>query len=378
MRMSSKHSLIIFFLLIIFAEGVVQSVVEIRDNERPFIVDLFTKIPNRTNLRNFEDELEERSVISDFCQPRVRYFQYVALGDAGDKALLGKDDWFFYRQGVQYLIEPWPARNDSNTDLDYIVDAMVDFRDQLNARGIELLVVPMPGKSSIYPEMLAGRAEDRRNQVSEKTRRLMSQMQAAGIELVDLFALYYQESSRGDALYLKQDTHWSTHGMHLAAKQVAERILERGWITQGSTDYELKPISFARYGDVLRMMNLPKVQQRYEPETLRCTQVIDLGSGQPYVNDPDSEVLVLGDSFLRIYEKDEPGSAGFISHLACELKTPISSIIQDGGASTLIRQELARKPELLLNKKVVVWEFVERDIRFGMEGWQKTTLRDLP
>jgi hypothetical protein len=26
----------------------------------------------------------------------------------------------------------------------------------------------------------------------------------------------------------------------------------------------------------------------------------------------------------------------------------------------------------LANKKVVVWEFVERDIRFGTEGWQKT------
>ena len=123
------------------------------------------------------------------------------------------------------------------------------------------------------------------------------------------------------------------------------------------------------------MMNLPRAQQHYEPESLHCAQVIDPSNGQPYSDDSDSEILVLGDSFLRIYEKDEPGSAGFISHLAYELKTPVTSIVQDGGSSTLIRQELARKPELLLNKKVVIWEFVERDIRFGMEGWQKVTLR---
>jgi hypothetical protein len=48
----------------------------------------------------------------------------------------------------------------------------------------------------------------------------------------------------------------------------------------------------------------------------------------------------------------------------------VTSIVNNGGASTLVRQELSRKPQLLVNKKVVVWEFVERDIRFGTEGWQ--------
>ena len=35
-----------------------------------------------------------------------------------------------------------------------------------------------------------------------------------------------------------------------------------------------------------------------------------------------------------------------------------------------MRQELYRRPTLLHNKRVVVWEFVDRDIRFGTEGWQ--------
>ena len=41
-----------------------------------------------------------------------------------------------------------------------------------------------------------------------------------------------------------------------------------------------------------------------------------------------------------------------------------------GGASTLVRQDLYRRPRLLSRAKVVVWEFVERDIRLGAEGWQ--------
>jgi hypothetical protein len=82
----------------------------------------------------------------------------------------------------------------------------------------------------------------------------------------------------------------------------------------------------------------------------------------------------MGDSFLRIYEQDEPGSAGLIAHLARELKQPLASIVNDGGASTLVRQDLARRPRLLANKGLVIWEFVERDIRDGTEGWQAVPL----
>jgi hypothetical protein len=102
--------------------------------------------------------------------------------------------------------------------------------------------------------------------------------------------------------------------------------------------------------------------------------VFDAGPGQPYRDDARSPVLVIGDSFLRIYQTDEPKSAGFIAHLARTLKQPVASVVNDGGASTLVRQELVRRPQLLLGKKVVIWEFVERDIRFGTEGWKKIPL----
>jgi hypothetical protein len=103
-------------------------------------------------------------------------------------------------------------------------------------------------------------------------------------------------------------------------------------------------------------------------------QVVRAGAGQPYQDHPESEVLVLGDSFLRIYQQDEPGAAGFIAHLARELRQPLTSLVSDGGASTRVRQELHRRPALLRNKRVVVWEFVERDLRLGTEGWQPVPL----
>ena len=77
---------------------------------------------------------------------------------------------------------------------------------------------------------------------------------------------------------------------------------------------------------------------------------------------------LIGDSFLQIFQSDEPNSAGFIAHLAKELGQPLTSLVADGGASTLVRQELFRRPALLRGKKVILWEFVERDIQLGAEG----------
>jgi hypothetical protein len=119
-----------------------------------------------------------------------------------------------------------------------------------------------------------------------------------------------------------------------------------------------------------------------------------------------ASVLVLGDSFCRIYQLPEPptlgelsaaaddsqqraadpgseqsgskrllpGSAGFLSLLMRELKAPVDYIVSDGGAATDVRKNLATNPEILEDKKVVLWEFVERDTGLGHAGWEEAPL----
>jgi len=122
------------------------------------------------------------------------------------------------------------------------------------------------------------------------------------------------------------------------------------------------------------MLQSAQIEKWIAPEPVPCVQVLRDDNGQAYRDQANAEVLVLGDSFLRIYQQDEPRAAGFIAHLAKELKQPMTSLVSDGGASTLVRQELYRRPGFLKNKRVVVWEFVERDIRLGTEGWQQIPL----
>jgi hypothetical protein len=249
------------------------------------------------------------------------------------------------------------------------------FRDDLAARGIQLLVMPVPNKESIYPDQLARGTALSEQPLWEVTRAFLAQCAAAEVEVLDLFALYGAARSSSDApLYLEQDSHWTPAGMNMAAQAVAARLVERGWVNTGTIPYEVRPAPIDEIGDLVRMSRSPSIEALVKPQHIATEQVFRRDTGALFADDPSPEVLVLGDSFLRIYERDAPGAAGFVAHLALALKRPVAGLISDGGASTLVRQDLYRRPKLLTHAKVVIWEFVERDFRLGTEGWQSVPL----
>ena len=369
------------FLAVIMAPSLIQTVSELRDGDQPRALEIFFQPPTARNLHAYEQSLEETSLVVKRFRPWMQYIQWRFLDDAGEKAILGRHGWLFFRQSVRYVIERQPRGSES--DAADPLPAIRSFRDQLQAQGIRLLVVPVPNKESVYPEMLAKRAEDAGVVVCEPTRRLLDELEKSGIEHVDLFDIFRsakeeEHPSDQSRLYLAQDSHWSPKGARVAAGAVARRVLERGTVNRGDHTYVESLVTVRRHGDLVQMLQVPQIERGVEAERLVCLQVVQSDAGTPYRDAPESEVLILGDSFLRVYELDEPGAAGFIAHVARELGRPLTTIVNDGGASTLVRQALARRSTLLTNKKLVIWEFAERDIRYGTEGWQVVPLTRLP
>lgn len=374
-----RYLLTIAFLTLIGAVAPFQALREIRQGESPQALDVLRRAPSAASLRSFECDLEDQSVVTRVVRPPTQYLRYRIFGDTGEQALVGRHHWWFYRPDVRFLTERCPDQPAARTGPGPAVSAIVGFRDQLAARGIHLLVLPMPGKPSIYPDMITRRAAPCDPRCHEYTRRLCEDLTAAGVEVTDLFHVFARARGEADpsdsaGLYLTRDTHWTNLGARRGAEAVARRLRELNWVSPGLVRYDVRPIRVHRPGDVLRMLKCPPIEALFEPEEIECLQVVRWEDGQPYRDAPESPVLVLGDSFLRIYERDEPGSAGFVAHLARQLSLPLTSIISDGGASTLVRQELSRKPALFRAARVVIWEFVERDIRFGIEGWQDVSL----
>lgn len=345
------------FLVILGTVPLVQTVVEARRGEWPLVTQVFRQWPDRESLAACERSVEEASVVARALRPWMQAAQFLVLRDGGAKAVVATNGSLFYAPGVNTLTQR-PQRGESTAG--DAVRAAVAFRDALRERGIRLLVLPVPNKESIYPDWLNQAAARPTRVINPVTRDFLAGCREAGVEVVNLFAVYSMErGSNPEPLYLGQDSHWSPAGIEFAARAVAERIGNRG-----SVRFASRPVPLDVHGDLVRMLRSPVLESRIAPERVETIQVIG-------ANDPDAaSVLVLGDSFSRIFQTDAPRDAGFIAHLARHLGQPVASLVNDGGGATLVRQELHRRPELLAGRKTVVWEFTERDLQLAAEGWQ--------
>jgi alginate O-acetyltransferase complex protein AlgJ len=350
---------------------------------------------------------------------------FLLLKDLGVKGMSGLDNWLFYKPGVQYLINKsiisdenpdakYVQRNEKKTHSELVFRTIRRFHDQLHGRGIELLVVPIPGKASIYPGQLSRRMRGKSHTFNSPTCALIDMLKQNGIKAVNLFEIYQSvrnNNAHSQKLYLARDTHWTPAGAKIAADAVAKKIKTYSWFNhEKSRSFTIKKNIVFRNSDILDMMQISGLTSAFPSEEVCCEQIKDTKTGllmPAMANAPgtymdpmqSSEILVLGDSYCRIYQIPEPrslghiaqhtekpkemktnkklllpGSAGFISYLAYQLGTSVDFIVSDGGASTDVRKKLSLNAEILENKKLVIWEFTERDIQLGKAGWHDIPL----
>lgn len=348
-------------------------------------------------LRAFENKVEDENALVLAFRPKYQLAVWNIFNDPGEKVVLGSGAgrWLFYRQDVEFLVQPSPL-DVRSAKLDNPIQAILKFREQLKAKGVELLVVITPGKPSIYPERLTGVDGLK---LAGHGKAILDSLTKLGLNTVDLYtpllAAKVDDASLG-ALYLDDDTHWTPRGAELAAGEIAKKVnamVDAGMIDIGepSMNYVVSDSLADRMGDIgemsgLNKFNVFKVQQvtghviyqqeiseRTEPpqDSLLDSTVVRDTVKTPFKDDfRKSKILILGDSFSRIYQTDAPVNAGWIAHFAKNISRPVASIVSDGGASTLVREKLARKAGVLKGKKLLIWEFVERDLRFGAEGWK--------
>jgi hypothetical protein len=386
MQWAKHFVLVFFFLAIIFGVPITQAILDIADEESPQILELFSQVPTEEHLRQFESDLEEYSFFEENIRPVYQLVRYFVRRGLGHKVLLGREGWYFYHPGVKYFTQPYyqdvaalmPEGGDP-------LEVICDFAKQMRERGIQVVVVPIPGKASIYPDKLSALV-DPGQPVHAHTRRFTKELRDAGVEVIDIHDVFLSRRAEADRLnrplYMRTDTHWTGHGVILAAEAIAGRIKKEFWYREMEPPprdrYERIKVMVERRGDIPKMTKIPMQERLFSPELVDAYQVMEKKSRELYQDDPQSPVLLLGDSFSRVFQTDAPKSAGVIANLAYELQMPITTIINDGGASTLVRQQLARNTKILRGKRLIIWEFVERDIRFGMRGWQPIFYQDAP
>ena len=373
------------FVLIIGAAPVMQIVKELRFGDPLQEFDLFKRAPTVTNLRTYESQMEDNSVIAQTVRPRYQWLSTRLAGKGNGKVAIGRDEWLFYRPSIDYIINPGSSFHRELGSL----PAIIAFHEALKAQGVDLILLPVPGKATIYPEYLSGRYNVRSGPpVNPYAPEFFKLLRENGIQVLDPTYILWKEKARvkqaasllgsgnkdSNPLYISQDTHWSPRGMKLVAQSLARAVQAGGWLADiPERSYSAQPIEVKRFGDLYDMLDLPESHSGFKPLSIVVEKVVDMETGEPAAPDASSPVVLLGDSFVNVFSKEDMGwgeHSGLAEHLALQLGIPIDVIAINDGGTTTSREKLARRPNALVGKKLVIWQFATRDLVNPESEWK--------
>ena len=272
-QQTSELWLILCFLGILVTVPVVQTGVELWRGDRVQALGVFRERPTSAHLRAYERQLEDESVIAQNLRPFAKYARFAWFKDGGDKAVIGRDGWLFYGPGLDYITrKPNPAQH---TTVSNVLSAIIDFRDQLAARGIQLVVMPVPNKESIYPEKLLRGNSLEPGVLSEETRELLIKLEGERVPMVNLFELFASARRTNDSnlIYLSQDSHWSPLGLKLAATAVSRMLLDEHIDKRWDGEVRFAGAKLLRGGDILGMLRIPLFEAAKKSKPVVCEQV---------------------------------------------------------------------------------------------------------
>ncbi|MDB5103743.1 MAG: hypothetical protein JWP91_1432 [Fibrobacteres bacterium] len=290
---------------------------------------------------------------------RVLDAQDARSGKGADKYVIrGGNGHLFYLEDLRAAVTKWDHL-DSNLALISRVSA------GLKAKGVRLLLVPVPTKVEVYPALLGGRDG---SDISPSKNLFLAGLDSLGVEYLDLrrdFAAA-RDSLR---LFPHTDTHWDEDAIRLAAVRLAAR-LRPGLMAEGERDPESRAGSPAGLpagtgqgsalidsvltgfqGDLADKFGLA------ETDTVRIRRVGN-GKGGIYAEPDSAGILLFGDSFLNQYKR-QSGHLG--AHLSRELGVPVKTVHSLAG---FIKgpDRILELVESLPRTRVVTWVFTSRSL----------------
>lgn len=299
-------------------------------------------------------------------------------------AVGGVDDWLFPAPELRVVgLDGLPETDAGGAAAAETgpVATILDLHRQLEALGVELLLAPVPPKSVIFPEKVSGAVAvpvpvPRLDPALE---RLYDRLRAGGVDVLDLTDHFIRERFHAEGpLYCRTDTHWSGSGCTTAAAAIAADVRARPWHAELATEsFGASWYSTGISGDLTGPGGVPAAR-----EELRLRGVIRAtGRDRTAVaTDPDSPVLLLGDSHALVFHAGgdlHAAGAGLPDQLAFELGLPVDLAATPDPSPVAALDGLVERvradPGYWGRKRLVVWCFAAR--AFGArDGWRPVSI----
>jgi hypothetical protein len=335
----------------------------------------------REHLAGVESGLDRLPYARDLRRGTQQFFTS-ALGEGSGKVLIGPGGWLFYRPEIQAItgwgplkIEPFSVMKDPEVArLRPAREHVLAFAAALQERGIPLLLVPVPVKTMLYPELLLRQPPEGALTHPDQDA-LFASLREAGIDVLDVSGDLLKRK-KWQRPFLRQDTHWTPEAMKRAATLVADHVRKHYPEAAGELDsasIDARILERSSLGDLVDLLDLADPGQLFKPEP---AQLVSLRGVDP---DPASPVTLLGDSFVNVFsdprlgfgtaeeeEKGESLRAGFAYQLGLYLGRPLDVIAVNGAGTTATRREFAARPDdVVRSKKLVIWVLAARDLLYS-------------
>ena len=391
-------TLVLVFLLLLGVPPLVQDIRELRKGPQGWLParELGRALtgtagpdqPIEQRLRSFDAGVARLEFTT---RPRQWAQQIVTelLRRGNDRTFPGQDGWWFYRPELQALtgygpVKPEPhsvSRDPGLLDWEAPLAPIRAFAADLRDRGVALWLVPVPMKPSIYPEKLTGNPTDGPLRHPD-TVPFFEALAGTGLRVIDLapelWKLKTADATEGP-VYLPDDTHWAPRGMAHAAAVLGRLVQEEAWFAtlppQPYPGVAAAVESVRGYGDLVEKLGARTPGRLFQPYQVMLQRWLAPGPPQSPPPDRNSPVVLLGDSFVNIFDDPTLGfaapglaegqrsGAGLAQQLAQRLGRPLDVQAVNGDGASGVRRWLANRGETVVrSKKLVIWVIAERDL----------------
>lgn len=303
------------------------------------------------------------------------YAECVAQGEKGG-TVTGKDGWLF---AASELLQVGRIRNTASA-----TGSIADYAQQLRSRGIDLIVVPVPPKTLVYPDKIARKVpvkSRRPARLDSVFKSAMDELASRKVKVVDLLpALIAHRDDKEGSAFPRTSSTWSPYGVQIAVKEIAAAVKDskagRGSVTGISAD----PVTLTFTGSLVT-----GAAGKFKPETFSTVKIGRISGDKvrslSFNTSGGSLLLMGGGDILAWREANNPqGSSGAFCSLAEQLAAELQMIpdvlsnSSDGRNNPRLRilRERTNGRSMLGGTRAVVWVIPALDLT--SPNWQRVPL----
>jgi alginate O-acetyltransferase complex protein AlgJ len=149
--------------------------------------------------------------------------RYLAMGDGRTGVIVGQDNWLFTEEEARAMTQP----------MDQAVAPIAAIQRKLAARGIDLVILPVPAKLDVARNQ--ARSLELAQTIGQRYDLFLQELQASGVAVVDTRAAMLAMGPDARPFFAT-DTHWTAEGADAVAKAVAAS----GRVAKGSSDFTVQ------------------------------------------------------------------------------------------------------------------------------------------